>query len=162
MNMTLKRIILAIIISSAPALTRCDLQLKDAPEIKTSGFLSDRCYQAILVIEPDQDARGLVASRKSAADKASDRTYLHRMALTSMADHAINEGRRTGALNTKANGFDLEQYRTDLAKTLSGFTGRGRTAFTYYNENHSMVVCYRLCATGLKNKMAAIIAVPEN
>ena len=151
MNSTLKHILIPILIAAVPALTQCGRHLKEAPGIGTSGFLSDHCFQALLVIDPDQGAQGLVARRESASAGAGDRPALHRMALSRLADHAVKEAVRSGALNGKA-AADRALYREGILMRISGFTGRGRTVFTYYNENHSLVVGYRLCATGLKKQ----------
>ena len=79
------------------ALTACDAQMRNQLDIRTNGFLNDNCFQALIVIEPDESARGLVARRESASHKAK-KADLKEMALESLTNYSIDSLKKTGIL----------------------------------------------------------------
>ncbi|MBN2079126.1 MAG: hypothetical protein JW838_09165 [Spirochaetes bacterium] len=147
--------LLSILFSLIP-IAGCGPSLKNVPDIVTQGFLTDHCYRAIIVVEPDTDARGLAASRESSSRKAGDRSLLHRLALDHLVNHAMKAGIQDGSINRRASDFDATRYRERLIESLGRSIRGGRIVFNYYDENHSTVVGYEFRGAGLKNRVAAI------
>ena len=140
------------------SLAGCGPSLKDAPGIGTVGFISENCFRALIVIEADADARGLVARRESASRKAEDRSLVHRMAVDQLAGHAIESGIQEGTLPVKASSAgDAAVFRERAVDILARSIGRGHALFSYYNENHAMVVGYEIRGSGLRGRVAAMI-----
>jgi hypothetical protein len=138
----------------------CGPSLKNTPDISAKGFLTDHCYRAIIVVQADPEARGLVAMRENSSEKAGDRSLLYRLALENLAQYAMETGIQDGSINRRAPDFDAAHYRERLIEVLGRTMARGRIVYTYYDENHSVVVGYEFRGAGLKNKVAAITSTP--
>ncbi len=136
----------------------CSFQRKGGFNIKTSGFISADCYQAILKIEPDENAPGLVAKRESAYLKSKTADF-RKMAVESLADYCLKRWLHTKGLgqgNTR-----IEAHRARLTGELNGIVGKGSIAFVYYDEKNSLVIGYRITRNGFKKQIDALIGAME-
>lgn len=142
------------------ALPSCDLQVKNQLDIKTNGFLSDNCFQALVVFEPDESARGLVARRENSSQKAR-KADMRDMALESLVNYSIDIRQKNGMLDKNKKDFDLAGYRTRLTDRLRGLTRGGKTVFSYYNDSNALVVGYTMYNIGFRQKLEDILKTPE-
>lgn len=140
------------------ACTSCGPYLKDSREIKTNGFITDNCYQALLEIEPDDSARGLVARRESAYLKAKN-VDVKDMALLNLAAYCENQLRGESGNKFKKDAGNPE-IRNEFHKKLKSYIMTGSISFVYYNERGSMIIGYRLFKVGFRKKVAEIIHPP--
>lgn len=143
--------LIIVIIADALLVTGC-IHTQRGIDISTNGFISDSCYQAILIIEPDNPQGGLVDKRDSAYMKAHT-SGLRQLAIENLADYCIAMKERAG-LAGKTHGVDS---RAELTSFLSGIVPNGKTAFVYYNDRGAAVIGYRFCRFNLKKKIDAII-----
>ncbi|MBN2160519.1 MAG: hypothetical protein JW807_14080 [Spirochaetes bacterium] len=137
----------------ALALFACASGVKNSLEIRTNGFISDNCYQAILEIEPDEDAMGLVEGRESSYVKGKN-ADLRDLTAKNLAQYCLEA--RSAAGQGPRGSLTQEEISVLESKTEK-LAGGGRIAFVYYNEKHSMIIGYRIFKTGLKKKLEAII-----
>ena len=142
------------------ALPSCDAQLKGQLDIRTNGFTSDGCFQALVVFEPDESARGLVARRDNSAQKAKN-ADIREMALESLVNYSIDFQQKNGIIDKNKKDFDLAGHRARLADRLRGLTRGGRTLFSYYNDSNALVVGYTVSAIGLRKKIEDILKTPD-
>lgn len=144
-----QRRILAATLPLALALLACASGTKNAVDIRKSGFITDNCYQAILEIEPDERASGLVAGRESSylRGKSAD---LRAMAVDNIVRYCID-----------SRGASAAADASGLKSRIDGLVGRGKIAFVYYNEKHSMMIGYRITGIGLRKKLEGIISPPD-
>jgi hypothetical protein len=145
-----------LILFMTAASASCTGSLKDSLEIKTNGFITSNCYQAILEIEPEDSARGLVSKRESSYIKAK-KTVLKNMALENLANFCIESRLKTGLIDKNRKDTDLPGMKKALIPQLDGMAGGGQIAFVYYNERNSMIIGYRLFKFGFKRKLDSII-----
>lgn len=138
----------------------CAQQIRDAREISVNGFINDNLYQAILEIEPDQNARGLVARRESAylRGKSAD---LDDLALENLINYCIDNRIKSGIIGKNRKDSDRSASRQALADRLKKMARGGKIAFVFYNEKDAMIVGYRLFSIGFRKKLDAIIAAPN-
>lgn len=149
------------VILVAVSLTSCAPQLRDALEITTNGCISDNYYQAILVIDPDENARGLVARRESAYLKAKS-AHLSDMTLENLVNYCIDSRLKAGIIEKNYKDVDQASHRAALADKLKGMSRHGKIAFVYYNEKSAMIIGYRVFTIGFRKKLDAIIAAPAD
>jgi hypothetical protein len=135
----------------------CSFQRKSSLNIKTSGFISDDCYQAILKIEPDENERGIVAMRESAYLKSKTADF-KKMAVQNLAEYCLEKwhAKSPGQSHPRIKGF-----RTHLLDALNGIVGKGSIAFAYYDEKNSLVIGYRISRTGFKKQIVALIGAMD-
>jgi hypothetical protein len=134
----------------------CDSHLKTSLEIRTNGFINDNCYQAILQIEPEESAMGLVAKRESAFIKAKT-SLLYDLAVQNLATYCYDTQLKAGVINKNIKPAEQAAYRVALIDKIKGITGSGKIAFVYYNENNCMIIGYRMYKIGFKKKLDDII-----
>lgn len=137
----------------------CGTNIKESYEIKTNGFISDTCYQAILEIEPDEGSKGLVARRESAYLKAKN-VNVKEMAIHNLADYCIDSLSKTAMKDRNRKDPTQAEHKNELVKKLQGFVMGGNISFVYYNEKGSMIIGYRFNKPGFKKKLAAVINPP--
>lgn len=138
----------------------CDAQVRNQLEIRTNGFINDNCFQALIVIDPDESARGLVARRESASQKAR-KADLRDMALECLTNYSIDSQQKTGTLDRNRKDIDMAGYRSRLTDRLRGFTRGGKTLFSYYNDSNGIVIGYTMYNIGFKKKLEEILKTPE-
>jgi len=131
----------------------CSLQTRSALEIKTSGFISENCYQAILKIAPNDNAQGLVAKRESAYLK-SKTAALKEMALDNLSNYCMEKRLQKNDINRKE--INLSVLRINLLSKLDDLVGDGSIAFAYYDETNSLIIGYRIFKNGFKQKIDAL------
>ncbi|OHD64822.1 MAG: hypothetical protein A2176_10930 [Spirochaetes bacterium RBG_13_51_14] len=141
------------------ACSSCATAIRGTMEIKTNGFLTPNIYQAILEIEPDDSANGLVEKRESAYLKGKE-SVLNKMALENLVAYCIDSRLKAGMLDSVKMHVDHERHKADLMNALKGFTRGGNIAFIYYSEKNSMIIGYRMFSIGFRNKLNAIINTP--
>lgn len=142
------------------ALTACDAQMRNQLDIRTNGFLNDNCFQALIVIEPDESARGLVARRESASHKAK-KADLKEMALESLTNYSIDSLKKTGSIDRTRRDFDMAGYRARLMDRLRSLTRGGKTAFSFYNDSNGIVIGYSIYNIGFRKKLDDILKAPD-
>jgi hypothetical protein len=150
-----RKITLLILLALATG-SSCTAGLKNSMEIKTNGFITDNCYQALLELEPDDSARGLVARRESSYLKAK-KTELSELALQNLANYCIDSQSKAGLIDKSKKEFDQNGHRTVLINRLKGLAGGGQIAFVFYNEKNNMIIGYRIFKIGFKKKLDALI-----
>jgi hypothetical protein len=134
----------------------CSVQTKKTVEIDTNGFLSDECYQAILIFEPDDGAFGLVARRDSAYLKAK-KADLTGITIEKMLHFTLtNQPRFISADKYKMDKIFAEMTSYAVPE-LKGFIKNGSIAFVYYNEKNSIIIGYQITKPGLKQKLNSLI-----
>lgn len=143
----------------ALALASCGLSVRESHEIKTNGFLTDNCYQALLEIEPEEGSRGLVARRESAYLRAKN-VNMKELAVRNLADYCLDSQLKTGTKDKNRKDAVPAETRTELVKKLKGYVIGGSIAFVYYNEKGSMIIGYRIFRPGFKKKVAGFINPP--
>lgn len=141
------------------AFPSCGLNVKDSHEIKTNGFMTDSCYQAILEIEPEDGSRGLVARRESAFLKAKN-VNVKDLAIQNIATYCIDSQLKTAIKDKSRNTTNQSENKNDLLKKIRGVVIGGSISFVYYNEKGSMIIGYRISRPGFRKKLAAIINPP--
>jgi hypothetical protein len=141
------------------AFPSCGLNIKDSHEIKTNGFLSDSCYQAILEIEPEEGSRGLVARRESAYLKAKN-VNVKDLAIQNIANYCIDSHPKSAAKDKGRKEPVQSETRNDLVKKIRSLVIGGSISFVYYNEKGSMIIGYRISRPGFRKKLATIINPP--
>jgi len=152
-------VLLPFLAAVALAFPSCGLSVRESNEIKTNGFLTDNCYQAILEIEPEDGSRGLVARRESAYLRAKN-VNVKELAIHNLADYCIdNQAKNAIKDKNKKEAFPAEA-KNELIKKLRGYVIGGSIAFVYYNEKGSMIIGYRIFRPGFKKKVASIINPP--
>jgi hypothetical protein len=139
----------------------CSMQLKNSMEIKTNGFLTDNCYQALIEIEPDETARGLVAKRESAYLNAK-KADLNILAVENLANYCIDTQLKTGIIDKTKKNFDHVTHKNALLQHIRSIAGSGSIAFIFFNEKNSMIIGYRIFTIGFKKKLDAIITTPAS
>ena len=137
----------------------CDSNLKTPLDIRTNGFINENCYQAILHVEPDEGALGLVAERESAFLKAKN-ALLYELAVANLAAYCLDSQLKTGTLDKNKKGAELLAYKNALGDKIKGLADTGKIAFVYYNEKNNMIIGYRMYKIGLKKKLDDIINPP--
>ncbi len=138
------------------ALLSCGLNVKNSHEIKTNGFVSDNCYQALLEIEPDEGSRGLVARRESAYLKARN-VDVKDMAIHNLANYCIDSQVKTALKDKNRKDAYPAEAKADLVKKLKSFVIGGSISFVYYNEKGSMIIGYRFFKVGFRKKLTDIL-----
>ena len=141
------------------AFASCGLNLKDSTDIKTNGFLSDSCYQALLEIEPEDGSRGLVARRESAYLKAKN-VNVKELAIQNLANYCIDSQAKSGAKDRGKKDAVQAEAKNEIVKKIRGFVIGGSTSFVYYNEKGSMIIGYRISRPGFRKKLVSIINPP--
>jgi hypothetical protein len=142
-------------------LPSCDAQLRNQLDIRTNGFTNDNCFQALIVIEPDESARGLVARRESASQKAK-KADLREMALECLINYSIDSQQKSGILDRNRKNFDMAAHRARLMDRLRGLARGGKTAFSYYNDSNGIVIGYTIYNIGLRKKLEDILKTPDS
>lgn len=137
----------------------CGLSLKESHEIKTNGFITDNCYQALLEVEPEDGSKGLVARRESAYLKAKN-VNVKDLAVQNLVDYCIDSQAKNDIKDRIKNNTYPPAYKDDLAKKLKGFVVGGSISFVYYNEKGSMIIGYRIFKLGFRKKLSEIISPP--
>lgn len=161
MKRIFKNTIRSILFVLPLCIASCAPQLRDGMDITSSGFVDDNHYQAILVIDPDDAARGLVAKRESAYLKAKG-AQLNDLALESLVNYCIDSQLQAGLIDRSRKDFDLSAHRSALTDSLKGMARHGKIAFVYYNEKNAMIIGYRVYSLGFRKRLDAIIAAPAN
>jgi hypothetical protein len=141
------------------ALPSCDAQVKNQLDIKTSGFLSDNCFQALVVFEPDESARGLVARRENSSLKAKN-ADMREMALNILVNYSFDFQQKNGIIDKNKKDFDLAGHRARLMDRLRGLTRGGKTVFSYYNDSNALVVGYTIYNIGFRQRLEDILKTP--
>ena len=134
----------------------CNSNLKNSLEIRTNGFINENCYQAILQLEPEESAMGLVAKRESAYLKAKN-SLLYDLAIVNLANYCYDSQLKAGAIDKNLKAAEQAAHRNALIDKIKGVAGTGKIAFVYYNEKNSMVIGYRMYKIGFKKKLDGII-----
>jgi hypothetical protein len=134
----------------------CDSNLKNSLEIRTNGFINENCYQAILQLEPEESAIGLVARRESAYLKAKN-SLLYDLAIENLANYCYDSQLKAGAIDKNIKAAEQAARRNTLIDKIKGVAGTGKIAFVYYNEKNFMVIGYRMYKIGFKKKLDGII-----
>ncbi len=147
---------LTIILLAFPS---CGLNVRDSYEIKTNGFITDNCYQAILEIEPEDGSRGLVSKRESAYLKAKN-VNVKEMAIQNLADYCVDSQGKTIIKDKNRKDAQQAENKIELVKRLKAYLIGGSIAFVYYNEKGSMIIGYRFSKPGFRKKLATIINPP--
>jgi hypothetical protein len=142
---------LALCINSA-----CTVPKKEAPDIKTNGFVNDNCYQAILVFEPDPGAAGLVAKRESAYLKAK-KADLKDLTLEHMASYCIDHKLQSQMNDKSQRETVFYSLKNDVLNKLKPLAGDGSISFVYYNEKNILFIGFHILKQGLKQKVAILI-----
>lgn len=149
-----------MLLITSVCLSSCAQQIRDTREISVNGFINDNLYQAILEIEPDQKARGLVARRESAYLKGKS-ADLDDLTLENLINYCIDSRITSGIIGKNRKDPDRSALRQALADRLKKMARGGKIAFVYYNEKDAMIVGYRLFSVGFRKKLDAIIAAPD-
>jgi hypothetical protein len=144
----------------ALALPSCDAQVRGQLDIRTNGFINDNCFQSLVVFEPDENARGLVARREDSAQKAK-KADIREMALESLVNFAVDFQQKNGVIDKNKKDFNLAAHRSRLADRLRGLTRGGRTLFSYYNDSNALVVGYSIYNIGFRKKLEEMLKTPE-
>ena len=147
---------ISIIILAGFICTGCALQPKNGLEIRANGFLHDNYYQAILEIEPDDGAKGLVAKRDSAYFKAKN-ARLGDMAAENIAQFCIDRGIQEGIIDRTKKDMNVAELKNNLINRVKPLSRGGRIAFTYYNDKNILVIGYRIFNVGFKKKIDDIV-----
>ncbi|MBP7738221.1 MAG: hypothetical protein KA369_19755 [Spirochaetes bacterium] len=153
-------IILFMAITALAGLS-CGLSVKESHEIKTNGFITDNCYQAILEIEPEEGSKGLVARRESAYLKAKN-VNVKDLAVQNLVNYCVDSQTKTSVKDKNKNSAYPSEYKSGLAKKLKGFVIGGNISFVYYNEKGSMIIGYRIFRLGFRKKLGEVIATPSD
>jgi hypothetical protein len=161
MKLNRKHDILLIILSFSFICSSCALNLKNSLEIRTNGFITENCYQAILEIEPDDSAMGLVAKRESAFLRAKN-AQLSDLAMENLANYCFNSQLKAGIIEKNKKAADHAVYKKALLNKIKGFAGAGKITFVYYDEKNYMIIGYRMFKMGFKKKLDDIINPPAN
>ncbi len=121
-------------------------------DFSTNGFMSDDCYQSILEFPTDRDLQGLVKQREAAMDKAKSRGAAESMVLDRLLEYTFDNAVKSASPEAikAANMPDLKQ---ELRQRLRSFLSRGRVVYSYYNEDNSAVIIYRIERSGLKGRL---------
>lgn len=146
--------VLALILSCL--CSSCDSNLNNPVEINTNGFISENCFQALLKIEPDENALGLVAKRESAFLKAKN-SLLYDLAVENLARYCYDGQLKAGTIDKNAKAAEQALSRNALIDKIKRFVGSGNIAFVYYDEKNCMIIGYRMYKIGLKKKLNEII-----
>ncbi len=153
----LVRVLAPILLLALPA---CDAQVRNQLDIRTNGFINDNSFQALIVFEPDDSARGLVARRENAAQK-SKKADLREMALECLANYSIDSQQKSGILEKNRKDFDMAGHRAALTARLRGFARGGKTVFTYYNDSNGIVIGYTMFNVGFRKRLEEILKTPD-
>ncbi len=137
----------------------CGLSVKESHEIKTNGFITDNCYQALLEVEPEDGSKGLVARRESAYLKAKN-VNVKDLAVQNLVNYCVDSRTKSGLKEKNKNSAYPPEYKDDLAKKLKGFVVGGNISFVYYNEKGSMIIGYRIFKLGFRKKLSEIMSPP--
>jgi hypothetical protein len=159
MKQTRKHGILLFLTIISLAFPSCGLNLKESHDIKTNGFITESCYQAILEIEPEEGSRGLVARRESAFLKAKN-VNVKDLAIQNLANYCIDSQLKTGTKDKNRNTVNQSENKNDFLNKVKGLVIGGSISFVYYNEKGSMIIGYRISRPGFRKKLAAIINPP--
>lgn len=134
----------------------CSPQTRDSHELRTSGFIQDNYYQAILEIDADEAAKGLVAKRDSAYLNAK-KVNLDDLAADNISQYCVERGIQDGSIIRNKKETNVVQIKSSLLGRVKPLARGGRIIFTYYNEKNSLVIGYRIYNTGFKKKIEDII-----
>jgi hypothetical protein len=135
--------------------------VKNSVEIRTNGFITENCYQAILEVEPDDSAMGLVAKRESAFLRAKN-AELTNMAIQNLANYCFESQLKAGIIEKSKKAADQTVYKKTLINKIKLFAGAGKIAFVYYDEKNYMIIGYRMFKIGFRKKLDDIINPPAN
>jgi hypothetical protein len=153
-------LLIILVLALAPALASCDAQVRGQFDIRTNGFINDNCFQSLVVFEPDESARGLVARREDSAQKAK-KADIREMALECLVNFSIEFQQKNGVIDKNKKDFNLGGHRARLADRLRGLTRGGRTQFSYYNDSNALVVGYTIYNIGFKKKLEEMLKTPD-
>lgn len=126
-------------------------------DFKTEGFLDPDHYQVVVTGTPASGSGGLVEMREGAREDALKK--LDSAVLASLSDYCIENRIKAMGLTSRDQVLNLVAARAELQAGLARFLKYGRTAFEYYNEDHSAVIVFRIEKKGLLN---AIESIPVN
>jgi hypothetical protein len=139
----------------------CAPNLKTSLEIRTNGFINENCYQAILKLEPEESAMGLVAKRESAFLKAKN-SLLYDLAIENLANYCYDSQLKTGTVDKNKKTAEQAAYKNALIDKIKGLANTGKISFIYYNEKNCMMIGYRMDKIGFKKKLEGIINPPAH
>ena len=125
----------------------CGIQIKDG-DLDRAGFLNDNCIQLLLKFSPAEGASGLVNSRNSAYQNY--RQQLYDNALEQLSELYFNEKLKN---EKKISSIELKK---NLEEQLTPIIKKGHVAAEYYDEDHSLVVVYRIKRTDIKKIIESI------
>jgi hypothetical protein len=123
-------------------------------DFKTEGFLDPDHYQVVVTGTPASGLGGLVETRESAREDALKK--LDSAVLASLSDYCIDNRIKALGLTGRDQVLNLPAARAELQAGLTRFLKYGRTAFEYYNEDHSAVIVFRIGKKGLLNAIESI------
>lgn len=159
MKHNLEHLVPLLIVILSYLCTSCAPNVKNSPEISTNGFINENCYQAILQVEPDASAMGLVAKRESAFLKAKN-ALLYDLAVENLANYCFDSRLKAGVIEKNKKAAEQAAYKNALAEKIKGLSGAGKIVFVYYNEKNCMVIGYRMFKIGFRKKLDGIINPP--
>ena len=138
----------------------CDAQVRNQLDIRTNGFINDNSFQALIVFDPDDSARGLVARRENASQKAK-KADLREMALECLVNYSIDSQQKSGIIDRNRKDFDMAAHRARLMDRLRGLSRGGKTVFSYYNDSNGIVVGYKMYTIGFRKKLEEILKATD-
>ncbi|MBN1534637.1 MAG: hypothetical protein JXA20_18330 [Spirochaetes bacterium] len=130
-------------------------------DFTTNGFLSDECYQSVLEFHPDADSQGLVGQRESARKRVPNSSQIGSIVLDRLTDYRYDVAFKSASPEAIRAVADMQAQKLSLRDRVRSFLSYGRIAFTYYREDNSVVVIYRVERNALRERLNALEVFPE-
>jgi hypothetical protein len=130
-------------------------------DFSMNGFLSGDCYQSVLEFHPDPDSQGLVGQRESALKKVMNKAQIGSLVADRLTDYRYDGAMKSASPEAIRAVTDMQAQKLALRSRVRSFLSYGRIAYTYYRDDNSVVVVYRVERNGLRERLNALEVFPE-